>query len=85
MLFAATAVTGERKAVAVLGFGGNGGAVAAALLYHGSPLPCRASNAELLPPSSSTSTHRTAPVSDRNTKLILLFGVILVSVVCIVD
>ena len=43
VLFAATAVTGERKAVAVLGFGGNGGAIAAALLYRGSPLPCRAS------------------------------------------
>ena len=39
--FAAAAVTGELKAIAVLGFGGNGEAVAAALLYRGSsPLPC---------------------------------------------
>ena len=65
-------VTGELKAVAVFGYGENGEVVVDALLNRGSLFPVKLPNAELLPPSSSASTSRTAPVT------ILPFCVILI-------
>ena len=59
--FAAAAVTGELKAIAVLGFGGNGEAVAAALLYRGSsPLPCQTITTQS-PSFWLSSSHRGPP------------------------
>ena len=69
---AVAAVTGELKAVAVFGYGENGEVVVDALLNRGSLSPVKLPNAELLPPSSSASTCRTAPVT------ILPFCVILI-------